>query len=65
MQPHQERVVVEKHELDEKLDKLGAFLTGKIMHTLPDDEQARLRRQYALMRDYSSILQERIEHFPA
>jgi hypothetical protein len=24
MQPHQERVVVEKHELDEKLDKLGA-----------------------------------------
>jgi uncharacterized protein len=63
MQPHQKRALVEKHELDEKLDRLGSFLTGEIMRTLPDDEQARLRRQYEVMRDYSNILESRIEHF--
>ncbi len=63
MQPHQERVVTEKKELDEKLEKLKTFLNGKTFQTLPEDEQSRLRIQSNLMRQYSDILGERIAAF--
>lgn len=65
MQPHQERVVTEKKELDEKLDKLKDFIeTGSIFKTLPADEQLRLNRQFDAMAEYSHILGQRIEAFP-
>ena len=64
MQPHQERVVTEKNELDEKLDKLKAFIEeNPIFKTLPHDEQLRLNRQFDAMAEYSHILGQRIDAF--
>lgn len=65
MQPHQQRVVDEKHDLDEKLSKLRPFLGTEIFAGLPGDEQARMQRQVEHMAAYSDVLGERIEAFPA
>lgn len=64
MAPHQERVVKEKDELDEKLAKLNAFGRGEVFSTLPLDEQERLIRQSKIMDQYSVVLGERIAAFP-
>lgn len=61
--PHQQRVVQEKHELDERLGKLVAFLSGSIFQTLPEAERTRLESQAAVMGCLSDILGERIVHF--
>ena len=63
MQPHQQRVVDEKAELDEKLTKLDAFGRTPLFASLPDDEQGRLNRQHSLMEQYSAVLGERIAAF--
>jgi hypothetical protein len=64
MQPHQQRVVDEKKELDEKLDKLKAFIeTSPIFKGLHQDERGRLNRQFDVMAEYSSILAQRIAEF--
>ena len=66
LQPHQQRVVDEKAELDEKLGKLHDFIQkNPIFKTLPEDEQKRLQRQDLVMAEYSQILGERIEVFKA
>jgi hypothetical protein len=65
MQPHQQRVVVEKTELDDKIDKLDAFRAGTIFSSLPEDEQDRLNQQLSFMRSYSGVLADRIAAFPA
>ncbi len=65
MQPHQQRVVDEKKELDDKLDKLKTFIeTNPVFKGLPDDERGRLNKQFDLMDGYSSILSQRIAAFP-
>lgn len=61
--PHQQRVVDEKKELDDRREKLDAFSGTDTFRALPEDEQDRLRRQWDAMRTYSSVLQERIDHF--
>lgn len=63
LQPYQERVVVEKRELDEKLVKLDSFLEGPVFFHLPVDERSRLSSQYGVMQEYSRILGERIGAF--
>lgn len=64
MQPHQQRVVDEKFELDGRLEKLTIFMDGDIFDGLPEEEQDRLERQFAAMTDYSAVLGERIAAFP-
>ena len=64
MQPHQERVVAEKTELDDKLTKLKSFEAGPIYRSLPEDEQKRLSSQADVMQQYSDILGQRIAAFP-
>lgn len=64
-QPHQQRVVDEKRELDEKLTKLDAFGRTELFKSLPAEEQGRLNRQHSLMEQYSAVLGERIAAFPA
>lgn len=65
MQPHQQRIVDEKKDLSEKLDKLKTFIeTSAVFKGLPQDEQGRLNRQFDVMAEYSSILGQRIEAFP-
>lgn len=63
MQPHQERVVAEKSELDVRIGKLSSFLGTTLYQSLPADEQDRLSRQFSLMRGYSDVLGERIDNF--
>jgi len=66
LQPHQQRVVDEKTELDTKLQALGKFIADNPIYAgLSVDERQRLRRQYDAMTQYSGILGERIRAFSA
>ena len=64
MQPHEQRVIEEKRELDEKLVRLSLFI-GKdnIFKSLDSEDQKLLIEQETIMVDYSGILAERIERF--
>ncbi|QPI62403.1 crAss001_48 related protein [Vreelandella venusta] len=63
MQPHQQRVVTEKEELDKKILALDGFIGGDIFSGLDKGEKDRLVRQYKHMSQYSAVLGERISHF--
>lgn len=65
--PHQQRVVDERRDLDEKLQKLSAFISSeKFLEIVQDEaERGRLVCQEETMRDYSAILGERIAAFRA
>ncbi|MCB2071194.1 MAG: hypothetical protein KDF67_17045 [Ottowia sp.] len=65
LQPHQQRVVEEKRELDEKREKLGAFKHTPAFEKLPWQEQERLNTQAHIMTMYSAVLGERIAAFSA
>ena len=66
LNPHQQRVVDEKKELDVKAVALSNFIgLSPIFETLDSVEQARLREQNEVMRQYSEILGARIAAFPA
>jgi hypothetical protein len=64
MLPHQERVVTEKVELDDKLAKLKAFFDTDTYKALDSGEKYLLVRQSQSMADYSLVLGERIAAFP-
>lgn len=63
MQPHQQRVVDEKAELDDKITKLTAFTSGDIFKSLEHRDQELLVQQLGYMRNYSETLSLRIERF--
>ena len=63
MRDYQQRVVIERADLSEKLEKLTQFLMGDIFAALPGDEQNRLVRQVLIMSDYRDVLDERIAVF--
>lgn len=63
LQPHQQRVVDERQELEARLDKLKTFITTDFCMTLPFAERDRLFRQSKIMEQYSEVLAERIEAF--
>jgi hypothetical protein len=66
MQPHQERVVTEKQDLDEKLAKLKAFCLvpgNKIFDGLSAADKELLLAQHSVMEKYSEILHKRIAAF--
>ncbi|MCC6752083.1 MAG: hypothetical protein IT371_30815 [Deltaproteobacteria bacterium] len=64
MDPHQQRVVYEKADLDGKLGRLKEFINNSHQYAALDAaEQGRLRRQCAIMADYSAVLGERIAAF--
>jgi len=60
MEPHQERVVAERAELSEKVSKLAAFVDGGRMADIPVPERTLLIGQLSVMREYLSILDERL-----
>ena len=62
--PHQQRVIDEKNELQDKFSKLGAFiLDNPIFPTLESEEQDDLQDQYIAMQTYLQILEKRINRF--
>lgn len=65
MQPHQQRVIDEKTELDTKIQALIKFINGDnpVFKSLDNEEQDRLVDQLEIMSDYSDILAERIAAF--
>jgi hypothetical protein len=64
MQEHQQRVVKEKQELDEKATKLSDFIgNNPIFDSIDADEQERLKEQCEIMWQYSEILGKRIAAF--
>jgi len=64
MQPHQQRVVDEKTELDTKAKALSQFIGhSPIFETLPAVEQELLKEQNDVMWKYSEILGARIAAF--
>ena len=64
MQPHQQRVLDEKSELDSKAKALSDFLgNSDIFPSLDSAEQKRLKEQCEIMWKYSEILGKRIAAF--
>ncbi len=63
LEPHQQRVIDEKEQLDTKIAALGVFLDGTIFPTLDVGERIRLTRQFDIMQEYSKVLGERIAAF--
>src|SRR5690554_5412298 len=62
--PHQQRVVDEYMELDERREKLGVFISDSPIFTgLPEDEKQDMRLQYWHMCSYASALESRIKRF--
>lgn len=55
--------MTEKTELDDKRQKLTAFIGGDVWRGLAEVEQSRLNRQLEAMTLYSNILAERIAAF--
>ena len=58
-----DRVRAEAAELDDRINKLAAFLPSDTFNNLSKDEQDRLTSQLAAMQDYSACLSERIRAF--
>jgi len=66
LQPHQQRVVDEKVELDKKANALSEFIgNNPTFDTLAPEEQERLKEQNDIMWQYSEILGARITAFSA
>lgn len=64
LKPHQQRVIDEKSELDERLRKLNEFIdSSPVFDTLDQAEQDRLNEQAFHMENYSKVLGERIAAF--
>jgi crAss001_48 related protein len=63
-EPHVERVIKEKQDLDEKLAKLQKFLADPAFKAIPSEHQDLLGRQALVMAEYSQILAQRISIFP-
>ncbi|MEE9223068.1 MAG: hypothetical protein V3V40_06385 [Nitrosomonadaceae bacterium] len=63
LEPHQQRVVDEKRELDGKITNLVGFQLSDIFKGLDIDEKNRLKGQRDIMVEHSKILGDRIENF--
>lgn len=63
MEAHQESVLNEKLELDEKISRLAGFMGGSLFASLEDNERSRLSIQLQHMIGYSNILGQRIAAF--
>ena len=62
--PHQQRVITERDELQTKLRALTVFLDSNVTYaTLPKLEQDLLQKQEVVMRQYVTILNQRIASF--
>lgn len=60
LQPHQQRVVDERHELNERLNKLLAFTSTVAFAKLPQAERELMTEQAHYMQAYSNVLAQRL-----
>lgn len=61
----QDRVALEKVNLDSNIIKLGLFLGSDTFNGLPVEDKTLLERQHGVMSEYSEILGLRIARFGA
>lgn len=62
MEDWKDRAIKEKDELDEKIEKLDAFIDADNFWELPITQQLLLYNQLDHMVQYSAILGQRIEY---
>lgn len=60
MHAHELRVFIEAKELEEKINDLTSFQTTAIFESLSEEERELLLKQSDAMKEYLSILNERI-----
>ncbi len=60
LEPHQQRVVDERAELAQRVDKLEAFTGGDVFRGLPAAERWAMVDQLQAMRGYRNALDRRI-----
>lgn len=63
LQPYQLRVVAEKAQLDDRLEKLTAFIARPSFHDLTGHQQSLMVRQRRVMEEYQEVLEDRIATF--
>ncbi|ECD4527331.1 hypothetical protein GR173_001169 [Salmonella enterica subsp. enterica] len=64
LQPHQQRVVEESEQLQEKIARLGVFIDSSgIFREMCEEDKLLLCAQLAAMNAYYTILQTRIMKF--
>lgn len=63
MEVHQLRVVNERFDLNEKIEKLTNFFDTETYQGLDHSEQRRLIKQQGIMIEYRDVLDSRIEAF--
>lgn len=63
-QPHEQRVIDEREELNGKIEKLNTFIGGDIFNGLDSQNQLLLTQQAVAMQNYLDILDQRIALFP-
>lgn len=64
VEPHQQRVIDEKNELDNKATMLSDFIgNNPLFGNLDAGEQERMKEQNDIMWQYSEVLANRISHF--
>ena len=62
MLSYQERLAVEKDELNDRISKLKNFIANnETFRNLQEAERGRMTRQLEVMTEYSQILAERIK----
>lgn len=60
MSDFKSRLLTEKTELDEKIEKLSSFVQGEAIKSIDPRQQELLTKQLPTMQQYSEILNERI-----
>lgn len=63
MEDYHKRVIAEKWDLDEKIERLVNFMGSPKIHDVEPVERDRLRAQLGAMSEYSAILGMRIAAF--
>lgn len=62
--PHIQRMMVERDELDDKIDKLGKFMFDlEKFDRLDAEDQELLKQQFKVMEEYDKILNNRINKY--
>ena len=65
LEPHQYRLLNERAELRDRLEKLLTFINCAAFRSVPPAERDRLQRQANHMGEYLNVLNERVEAIEA
>lgn len=60
LEPHEQRLITERSDLADRLQKLNSFLESPMAASICCEEHARLLRQQRYMTKYLAVLDERV-----